>query len=213
MGKSYISPFGVSINPKKIFGSPNGLAQHFDKGYIGDENGIARMVYGETIPPEPPGPAKTYLIQNGVLVNETLTGNWEAVSADNLSWNEPRKPNIAFSDGYMTVSQSQYYNGQDIGYEGYYQTKNAIDLSGYSKLIIEGYSDGTSRGAGGSICVMKSSIAEYDKYTAMNKIIRQEFALNIDTITASRKIGIRCVGYGTRYHKTVNVFVYNLWLE
>lgn len=47
MGKSYISPLGIAKNVSKIFhGDPSGRAQHFDKGYIGDRNGIARIIFG-----------------------------------------------------------------------------------------------------------------------------------------------------------------------
>ena len=56
MGKSYISPSGTAKELLKIyFGNSNNLAQHIDKGYIGDQNGIARLIFGENVPPLPSG--------------------------------------------------------------------------------------------------------------------------------------------------------------
>lgn len=51
MGKMYGSPAGTAIGIQKVsFGNPLGLAKEFNKGYVGDQNGIARLIFGSNLP-------------------------------------------------------------------------------------------------------------------------------------------------------------------
>ena len=211
----FFSQNGTARLPSGIYiGDPDGHALKITKGYIGDEDGVARQIYPfePPSPPEPPTPTTGYLIQNGVSVNESISGGWVAIEGAS-DYDDPREPDITQNAGYITISQPKNTSGQDIGYHGFYVTKNSIDLSGYSKLHMDGYASYSMRGHGGSLVRMKPLGIGFESAVSIDKTARQTFTMDLTNISNSRKIGIRAYGFGKRYSRVLEIYVYNLWLE
>ena len=159
-------------------------------------------------------PQRIYLIQDGTSVNENISNGWELTTNKYDSSDEGRKPDYLKGTDYIRLSQP-YYNGYK-SYSGSYQTKIAIDLSNYSKIVVDGYRN--SNGVTGSyignmlIGYFNSSGSAMESYTAVTIASRNIREKNISSLSGTRKIGI-CVESNHGVNKYLDAFIYNLWLE
>lgn len=155
---------------------------------------------------------RTYLYKSGDLCTNN-SGGWSFVarSVDNYS---ASNASITYGDSYMTLYATK---SGDMG-DGSVYTKNAINLSGYSKLYAK-ISTSVSAGANGEsdssfmifTSVMTSSTkptwshsANLDNYSSSTTV-----SIDVSDVTASRQIGFWIwTGKGN-----ISVKIYEVWLE
>lgn len=77
---------------------------------------------------------KTYLIQNGISVNEDVSGGWkgEGKRINSNDTGYTAAPDVAQNDGYILITEEQNRRGA-------YRSNSPVDLTDVSTVVLEGY--------------------------------------------------------------------------
>ena len=192
MGKIYTGVSNLAKQVSKIYAGVGGVAKQISKVYAGDEDGIARLVYYPFI---------TYLIQDGVSVNETLTGGWQRRATTLGQGGTAYNPSVSMP--YTSKNYARIYIGTNSC--GIVEIVNDIDLSNYNKIVLFGRH---AAGGNGKLCVidrLENSIVVSISLSDSQSNQR----LDVSNLSGSYDICILVKGTDSNSI----VYAYNLWLE